>query len=202
MKHDGYMCRVWLPIIQVTAKSTAINNSQAAFLVLNYFSGRSGKGCIHTVYMRPSHHITLSSKNRPWRCSVNEWCFWKNVDTSSHQRSSLYLCNRWVSEGGEMTALANFRWNGWKTGSCHGDADGLNCLTDWVSAQGSKFQEIQCGVAGALCPTQGKYIGKLCHPPHLSVSLCCLIETSTYGNSIIPHMQLHYFSLHSLENWF
>lgn len=36
-EHDGYMCQACLPIIQVTAKSTAVNNSKAAFLLLNYF---------------------------------------------------------------------------------------------------------------------------------------------------------------------
>lgn len=64
-EHDGYMCQACLPIIQVTAKSTAVNNSWAASLVLNNFLGRSGKGCIHTVYtVRLPHLVTSLPKRR------------------------------------------------------------------------------------------------------------------------------------------
>lgn len=78
-EHDGYMCQACLPIIQVTAKSTPINNSQAAFLVLNNFSGRSRKGCIHTVYMHLPRLVTLLfQKKGPCEVGgVNEWCVWE-----------------------------------------------------------------------------------------------------------------------------
>lgn len=175
-EHDGYMCQACLPIIQVTAKSTAINNSQAAFLVLNNFSGRSGKGCIHTVYMHLPHLVTLLSKKRTsGGGSVNEWWF---LEIFWHwQSSTIYTpFEKWMSEGAEMTALANFRWKGWKTGSCHGDNCGLNCPSDWVSAQSRKLQPSQCGVAITICSKLGKYINGPGQPPHRSVSPCCLIN--------------------------
>lgn len=170
------MCQACLPIIQVTAKSTAINNSQAAFLVLNNFSGRSGKGCIHTVYMHLPHLVTLLSKKRTsGGGSVNEWWF---LEIFWHwQSSTIYTpFEKWMSEGAEMTALANFRWKGWKTGSCHGDNCGLNCPSDWVSAQSRKLQPSQCGVAITICSKLGKYINGPGQLPHRSVSPCCLIN--------------------------
>lgn len=57
-EHDEYMCQAWLPIIQVTAKSTAVNYSWAAFLLLNNFWSRSGKSCIHKVYVHSPHLVT------------------------------------------------------------------------------------------------------------------------------------------------
>jgi len=77
-EHDGYMCQARLPIIQVTAKSTDINNAQAAFLVLNNFLGRSGKGCIHTVYMHLSRLVTPCLKTTSGGGGVNKWCFVEN----------------------------------------------------------------------------------------------------------------------------
>lgn len=167
-EHDGYMCQACLPIIQVTAKSTAVNNSKAAFLLLNYFWGRSGKGCIHTVYMHLVHLVTLLSKRGPQEVGVSMRAafgrfFW-------HRQSST-ICTpfeKWMSEGAEMTASANFRWKGWKTGSCHGDNCGLNCLNDWVSAQSCKLQPSQCGVAITICPKLEKYINGPRQPPHRS----------------------------------
>lgn len=171
MEHDGYMCQACLPIIQVTAKSTAINNSWAAFLVLNNFSGRSGKGCIHMVYMHLPRLVTLSKKGPrevgcQWVVHLGDF-FW-------HQQSST-ICTpfkKWMSAGAEMTALANFRWKGWKTGSCHGDNCGLNCLNDWVSAQSCKLQPSQCGVAITICPKLGKYINGPRQPSHRSLCYC------------------------------
>lgn len=89
-EHDGYMCQACLPIIQVTAKSTAINNSQAAFLLLNYFAGRSGKGCIHKVYMHlPLLETPLSKKEDPGTGGVNEWCVFGDLFFRHGQSSTI-----------------------------------------------------------------------------------------------------------------
>lgn len=74
-EHDRYMCQACLPIIQVTAKSTVVNNSWATFLVLNNFLGRSGKGCIHTVYVHLPHFVTPSLKEGGE--GVHEWRLWE-----------------------------------------------------------------------------------------------------------------------------
>lgn len=57
-QNTEYMCRAWLPIIQVTAKSTAVNYSWAAFLLFNNFWSKSRKGCIHEVYVHSPHLVT------------------------------------------------------------------------------------------------------------------------------------------------
>lgn len=95
-EHDGYMCQACLPIIQVTAKSKAINNSQSAFLLLNNFTGRSGKGCIHTVYM----HFALSRnppvQKRPREVGMSMsgalWRFFFYI--GNHQQSAHHLRNK------------------------------------------------------------------------------------------------------------
>lgn len=94
-------------------------------------------------------------------------------------------------------SFGQFEMKGVK-GSCHGDNCRLNCLSDWVSARSCKLQASQCGVAITICPKLGKYIIRPRQPPHRSVSPCCLIESCTYGSSIIPHMQQDLFPFSTL----
>lgn len=98
-EHDEYMCQAWLPIIQVTAKSTAVNYSWAAFLLLNNFWSRSGKGCIHKVYVH-SPHLVPPPPLPPISVGgvVSEWQVQAISDIRNNQQSVLRFRNECATE--------------------------------------------------------------------------------------------------------